>query len=108
MNFIISPRNALLAVPHNGMHDAVSSCGYSFPFNLEGALVYRHVTYVNYEVTNAKCLQIDSSAAAMPVTHVDKENEQLPSAFKIKRLKELLQVPPSDTMSVICMVFQSV
>lgn len=38
IDFIIAPPNALPAVPHNGMHDAVSSCGYTFLFNLVGAL----------------------------------------------------------------------
>lgn len=31
---LITPPNATPAVPHNGMHDAVSSCGYTFLFNL--------------------------------------------------------------------------
>jgi Asp-tRNA(Asn)/Glu-tRNA(Gln) amidotransferase A subunit family amidase len=31
---LIAPPNATPAVPHNGMHDAVSSCGYTFMFNL--------------------------------------------------------------------------
>lgn len=31
---LISPPNATPAVPHDGMHDAVSSCGYTFLFNL--------------------------------------------------------------------------
>lgn len=34
VDFIISPPNATPAVPHDGMHDAVSSCGYTFLFNL--------------------------------------------------------------------------
>lgn len=34
MDFIICPVNATPAVPHDGMHDAVSSCGYTFLFNL--------------------------------------------------------------------------
>ncbi|UKZ49402.1 hypothetical protein TrVGV298_003649 [Trichoderma virens] len=63
IDFLIAPPNALPAVPHNGMHDAASSCGYTFLFNL-----------------------IDYSAGVMPVTHVDKEKDQLPSTFDIKRL----------------------
>lgn len=31
---LIAPPNATPAVPHKGMHDAVSSCGYTFMFNL--------------------------------------------------------------------------
>ncbi|KAL6816489.1 hypothetical protein J3E69DRAFT_345578 [Trichoderma sp. SZMC 28015] len=68
------------------MHDAMSSCGYTFLFNMAGALEYRHVTYVNYEITNAKCLHFDCFAGVIPVTHVDKEKEQLPSIFDIKGL----------------------
>lgn len=34
MDFILTPPNATPAVPHNGMKDAVSSCGYTFLFNL--------------------------------------------------------------------------
>jgi Asp-tRNA(Asn)/Glu-tRNA(Gln) amidotransferase A subunit family amidase len=39
VDFIITPPNATPAVPHDGMKDAVSSCGYTFLFNLvSGAL----------------------------------------------------------------------
>lgn len=34
VDFLLAPPNATPAVPHNGMHDAVSSCGYTFLFNL--------------------------------------------------------------------------
>lgn len=34
MDIMICPPNATPAVPHDGMHDAVSSCGYTFLFNL--------------------------------------------------------------------------
>lgn len=34
LDFVLAPPNATPAVPHNGMHDAVSSCGYTFMFNL--------------------------------------------------------------------------
>lgn len=38
MDFLITPPNATPAVPHGGMHDAVSSCGYTFLFNLVNML----------------------------------------------------------------------
>jgi Asp-tRNA(Asn)/Glu-tRNA(Gln) amidotransferase A subunit family amidase len=38
MDFLITPPNATPAVPHGGMHDAVSSCGYTFLFNLVSLL----------------------------------------------------------------------
>lgn len=34
LDCLITPPNATPAVPHGGMHDAVSSCGYTFLFNL--------------------------------------------------------------------------
>lgn len=34
VDFLITPPNATPAVPHDGMKDAVSSCGYTFLFNL--------------------------------------------------------------------------
>jgi Asp-tRNA(Asn)/Glu-tRNA(Gln) amidotransferase A subunit family amidase len=34
LDFIITPPNATPAVPHDGMRDAASSCGYTFLFNL--------------------------------------------------------------------------
>lgn len=34
IDFILAPPNATPAVPHDGMKDAVSSCGYTFLFNL--------------------------------------------------------------------------
>ena len=33
-DFLLAPPNATPAVPHGGMHEAVSSCGYTFLFNL--------------------------------------------------------------------------
>ena len=38
LDFMLTPPNATPAVPHDGMKDAVSSCGYTFLFNL----VYSH------------------------------------------------------------------
>ncbi|KAK4207151.1 amidase signature domain-containing protein [Rhypophila decipiens] len=63
LDVIITPPNATPAVPHDGMSDAVSSCGYTFLFNL-----------------------IDYTAGVMPVTHVDKTLDKLPSTFSMKKL----------------------
>ncbi|KND91301.1 Acetamidase, partial [Tolypocladium ophioglossoides CBS 100239] len=63
LDFIIAPPNATPAVPHNGMHDAVSSCAYTFLFNL-----------------------IDYSAGVIPVTHVDRIKDRLPSNFNVRKL----------------------
>ena len=37
VDFLVTPPNATPAVPHDGMKDAVSSCGYTFLFNLVSA-----------------------------------------------------------------------
>ncbi|KAF2491952.1 amidase signature enzyme [Lophium mytilinum] len=63
MDFMITVPNATPAVPHNGMKDAVSSCGYTFLFNL-----------------------LDYTCGIMPVTHVDKTLDQLPASFNLKKL----------------------
>jgi Asp-tRNA(Asn)/Glu-tRNA(Gln) amidotransferase A subunit family amidase len=41
MDVMLTPPNATPAVPHGGMHDAVSSCGYTFLFNLVGSELQR-------------------------------------------------------------------
>ncbi|KAF2119752.1 amidase signature domain-containing protein [Lophiotrema nucula] len=63
MDVMITTPNATPAVPHEGMHDAVSSCGYTFLFNL-----------------------LDYSAGILPVTHVDSTVDQLPATFNFKKL----------------------
>ncbi|KAK1716536.1 amidase [Colletotrichum lupini] len=63
VDFLITPPNATPAVPHDGMKDACSSCGYTFLFNL-----------------------LDYTAGVLPVTHVDKDLDQLPADFNIKKL----------------------
>ncbi|TQV98493.1 acetamidase [Cordyceps javanica] len=62
-DFVVTPPNATPAVPHGGMHDACSSCGYTFLFNL-----------------------LDYTAGVIPVTHVDKEKDQLPKGFEARNL----------------------
>ncbi|KAI1378887.1 amidase [Hypoxylon crocopeplum] len=63
VDFILTPPNATPAVPHDGMKDAVSSCGYTFLFNV-----------------------VDYTCGILPVTHVDKDLDKLPSDFNLKRL----------------------
>lgn len=41
MDVMLTPPNATPAVPHGGMHDAVSSCGYTFLFNLVSSVLSR-------------------------------------------------------------------
>jgi len=64
-DFILCPVNATPALPHNAMHDAVSSCGYTFLWNL-----------------------LDYSAGVLPVGHVDAVSDALVTPYKtaLKRL----------------------
>jgi Asp-tRNA(Asn)/Glu-tRNA(Gln) amidotransferase A subunit family amidase len=68
LDCLIAPPNATPALPHEGMNDAASSCGYTFLFNL-----------------------IDYTAGVLPVTHVDKSLDQLPADFNIRRLNGVAQ-----------------
>ncbi|KAF4635022.1 hypothetical protein G7Y89_g3079 [Cudoniella acicularis] len=68
IDVMITPPNATPAVPHDGMKDAVSSCGYTFLFNL-----------------------LDYTCGIMPITHVDKSLDQLPSDFSLKELNGVAQ-----------------
>lgn len=63
MDAILTVPNATPAVPHGGMADAVSSCGYTFLFNL-----------------------LDYSAGVIPVTHVDADLDRLPVTLKLGKL----------------------
>ncbi|KAI9845590.1 MAG: hypothetical protein M1837_004687 [Sclerophora amabilis] len=63
IDFMLTVPNATPAVPHNGMRDAVSSCGYTFLFNL-----------------------LDYTCGVIPVTHVDRALDQLPPDFKLRAL----------------------
>jgi Asp-tRNA(Asn)/Glu-tRNA(Gln) amidotransferase A subunit family amidase len=40
VDFIVAPPNATPAVPHDGMKDAVSNCGYTFMFNLVSITIH--------------------------------------------------------------------
>ncbi|KAI5294968.1 hypothetical protein KEM55_006382, partial [Ascosphaera atra] len=53
-DFILSPVNATPALPHDAMKDGVSSCGYTFLWNL-----------------------LDYTAGVMPVGHVDRRHDGL-------------------------------
>ncbi|EMD95721.1 hypothetical protein COCC4DRAFT_67555 [Bipolaris maydis ATCC 48331] len=68
MDVMLTPPNATPAVPHGGMHDAVSSCGYTFLFNL-----------------------LDYSVGVIPVTHVDAKEDALPPNFQLKKLNGVAQ-----------------
>ena len=58
-DFILCPGNATPALPHGCMKEAVSSCGYTFLWNL-----------------------LDYSAGILPVTKVDPSKDALPSTFR--------------------------
>ncbi|KAL2041977.1 hypothetical protein N7G274_005165 [Stereocaulon virgatum] len=63
LDFMLTPVNSTPAVPHCGMKEAVSACGYTFLFNL-----------------------LDYSCGVMPVIHVNKALDQLPATFWFKNL----------------------
>lgn len=58
-DFILCPVNATPALPHGCMHDAVSSCGYTFLWNL-----------------------LDYSAGVIPVTKVDALKDRLNASWR--------------------------
>ncbi|KAB8238734.1 hypothetical protein ETB97_009892 [Aspergillus alliaceus] len=64
-DFILCPVNATPALPHKAMRDAVSSCGYTFLWNL-----------------------LDYTAGVLPVSHVDPKKDALSAPYK-KILKGL-------------------
>ncbi|KAI8623222.1 amidase [Xylariaceae sp. FL1651] len=68
VDFLLTPTNATPAVPHDGMKDAVSSCGYTFLFNI-----------------------LDYTAGCIPITHVDKDTDNLPPDFNFKKLNGVAQ-----------------
>ncbi|ERS96837.1 hypothetical protein HMPREF1624_07046 [Sporothrix schenckii ATCC 58251] len=65
---LLTPPNATPALPHDAMHDAVSSCGYTFLFNL-----------------------LDYTAGVLPVTRVDAKEDALPSDFSLRKLNGVAQ-----------------
>jgi len=68
MDFMITPPNATPAVPHGGMKEAASACGYTFLFNL-----------------------LDYSCGILPVTHVDPACDMLSPAVKVKKMNAVAQ-----------------
>ncbi|KAI9773171.1 MAG: hypothetical protein M1840_008292 [Geoglossum simile] len=68
IDFLITVPNATPAVPHDGMKEAVSSCGYTFLFNL-----------------------LDYTAGVLPITHVDRSQDALPPTFRLRDLNGVAQ-----------------
>lgn len=66
IDFLLTVPNATPALPHGGLYESISSCGYTFLFNI-----------------------LDYSAGVMPVTKVDKDKDQLPAGFKVKKLNRV-------------------
>ncbi|PKS09840.1 hypothetical protein jhhlp_004463 [Lomentospora prolificans] len=63
IDFLLAPPNATPSLPHDGMKEAVSSCGYTFLFNV-----------------------LDYTSGVLPVLSVDKDLDGLPASFDINRL----------------------
>ena len=90
LDFMLTPVNATPAVPHGGMKEAVSSCGYTFLFNfvrpppplLSLSLSIRrsrHDTQKSQSVTERERKQLDYTCGVMPITHVNDALDQLPA-----------------------------
>lgn len=78
-DFLVTPVNAMPAVPHKGMKDAVSSCGYTFLFNLVSYFGIHGVSSTAETMINRS--QLDYTCGVIPVTKVDSSLDQLPSTF---------------------------
>lgn len=107
-DFILCPVNATPALPHGAMHDAVSSCGYTFLFNLldypAGVIPVGHVDPVKDAITTSngkknknaykralKDLGADNGVARGAWKHYDAEAMKgLPTAVQVvgRRLEE--------------------
>ena len=81
LDFMLTPPNATPAVPHDGMKDAVSSCGYTFLFNL-----VRTYLFSLAGLRLMESYQLDYTCGIIPVTHVDKAIDQLPPTFRFQDL----------------------
>ncbi|KAF4125205.1 Asp-tRNAAsn/Glu-tRNAGln amidotransferase A subunit or related amidase [Geosmithia morbida] len=100
VDFILTTPNATPAVPHGAMHDVVSSCGYTFLFNLVGLLSLLHPDICFFfcfffcffpSFPSFPILLIDYTAGILPVTHVDKNKDQLPDGFDLTKLNGVAQ-----------------
>jgi Asp-tRNA(Asn)/Glu-tRNA(Gln) amidotransferase A subunit family amidase len=58
MDIMIAPPNATPAVPHDGMHDAVSSCGYTFLFNLVSCTYFSNFKIPNIVAAGLHCRRL--------------------------------------------------
>jgi Asp-tRNA(Asn)/Glu-tRNA(Gln) amidotransferase A subunit family amidase len=63
LDFILTPPNALPALPHGAMASAAPACGYTFLFNL-----------------------LDYTAGIVPVTHVDRATDGLGREVEVSRM----------------------
>lgn len=95
VDFILCPPNATPAVPHDGMKDAVSSCGYTFLWNIvsprKNSSNSCSTSLQSLSATDNVSVQLDYTAGIVPVTHVDKALDGLPTDFNIKKLNGVAQ-----------------
>ena len=64
---LLTPPNATPAVPHDGMHDAVSSCGYTFLFNLVGPCFSPQ--FPSFPLSSSPCSILTHAPARLPCRH---------------------------------------
>ena len=85
---ILTVPNAMPALPHGAMRDAVSSCGYTFLFNMVCCYNLCQVSppHVHQYFLCLTFLQLDYPSGVLPVTHVDQDLDKLPQEFDFKNL----------------------
>ena len=91
LDFILAPPNATPAVPHDGMKDAVSSCGYTFLFNIVSAVPDPRLGSSGLVTLTDGRQQLDYTAGVLPITHVDKSLDKLPEGFTTKKMNGVAQ-----------------
>ena len=84
LDFMLTPVNATPAVPHCGMKEAVSSCGYTFLFNLVSIPLYVR-RFPTQKISNDR-EQLDYTCGVMPITHVNNVLDKLPATFQFNEL----------------------
>lgn len=99
-DFMITPPNATPALPHDAMHDAVSSCGYTFMFNLVSFSPTLDLVSTNNNSSTTR-------AASCPSHTSTKRRTNSLGISILRSLMVLLEVRISIMTRRPCMVFRS-
>ena len=101
---LLTPPNATPAVPHDGMRDAVSSCGYTFLFNVVSD-VGQSVTCLGDNATNATFYSWITPRVSCLSSLWTRIWIGFPGASSPASLMESRRGPTSSTTLTRCMVF---